>query len=88
MIEENETSEFIKLVEKHSELKATFFSYYKYSFGFIIEIEGQKWEFWVGGDRDDIYRLVIEPLVTLKDLRNNITYAKKTAKKTVKFYGR
>lgn len=77
MTEENETSEFIKLIDIHTELKATFFSYYKYSFGFITEIDGLKWEFWIGGDKDDIYKLVVEPLMLLKDLRNKITYAKK-----------
>ena len=74
---EDKTDEFLKLIESHLELKATFLRYYKYSFEYIIEIEGQKWHFWVGGDRDEIYKWVFEPLMTLKDLRNKIRYVEK-----------
>ena len=74
---EKETNEFMKLVEKYPDVRATFASYYKYEFKFITEVEGERWEFWVGGDRDDIYRLYIEPSMILKDLRYDIAYAEK-----------
>jgi hypothetical protein len=77
---EDRVGEFTILAEKYQEQTAKFLTYYKYEFTFVTEIEGDEWWFTVGGNKDDIYRLHIQPETKLKEIKDCVLFAEKHQK--------
>jgi hypothetical protein len=59
--EERRKDRFKFLAIQYPEAIAVFDSYYKYHFNFHVVFAGDRWDFAVGEDSDDIYRCVIIP---------------------------
>ena len=77
---EDRVGEFTILAEKYREQTAKFLTYYKYEFTFVTKIEGDEWQFTVGGNKDDIYRLHIQPETKLKEIKDFVLFAVKHKK--------
>ena len=69
--EEQRKDQFKLLAMQYPEAIAVFDSYYKYHFNFHVVFAGDRWDFAVGEDSDDIYRCVIIPEMPVAALLRN-----------------
>ena len=69
--EEQRKDRFKQLAMQYPEAIAVFDSYYKYHFNFHVVLAGDRWDFAVGEDSDDIYRCVIIPEMAVATVLRN-----------------